>query len=169
MPECALRHDTHRLRHAAVFLLSLSVACLPQFNDTAAPEDASCEAGSCPIDACADGDVQCCIAAHGRGLDADAAATLAESCVDPYCDAGQYLSEAAAVCIAQVYGLEPGVDHCGAGFEPADATGAAFEFQVHNVTNHECVDGGWWFSRGQILWIDAISGELNGEGSYIDD
>ncbi len=121
----------------------------------------------CPVDECASScdesaGVACCIAAHGRGLDKPATAALAAGCEGAACDARQYLSDATAVCIAQVYGLSPGIGACSADLQ--GCCGAEYEWQVDNTTRGSCGDSSVGFADGDVVWIDAITGAKPGQG-----
>lgn len=74
----------------------------------------------CPIDECALGctsikeGTACCLDAYGMGnFDEENLELLARGCTGDYCDQEQYISPAAAMCIAQVNGLGSGLGWCG--------------------------------------------------------
>ena len=118
------------------------------------PETPTCTAHAC---AAQDGDagIACCLASEGRGLDGDAAQELARAC-DPErmsCDPGDYVSEAAAVCIAQVAGLATGNGSCGGHFSVDGAEGAA-RWMILNELGPNC-------SEGDCVELDAVTGAFD--------
>jgi hypothetical protein len=147
-------------KHLAALLL---VGCgLP-------PTDPSVDAsGECPLDPCAwtgvdtAAGIACCIDAHGRGLTGDAAEALAAGCQGAACDPSLYLSEEAAVCAAQVCGLSSGLGTCGGEFQLTEGGGS---WTVYNV-EEDCPPGANLCGGGDVVQIDARSGECQGTGSW---
>jgi hypothetical protein len=121
----------------------------------------------CPIDPCADlpseaDGIACCVERHGYGLDDEYDRDrLADRCVGDECDDARYISEAAAVCAAQVCGLASGVGVCAGSFEFGHGEGW---WIVMNVTE-EC-DGNLC-GGGDIVQVDAATGTCDGFGSWM--
>lgn len=145
----------------------------PKPCDTASTCDGqeTCATGSCEIDACVESTsveeaVDCCIAAHGYGLEEADVERLESSCVGDACRPDQYLSSASALCIAQVHGLQAGIGDCAASFVEVGADGTSFAWWVFNV--HEQTCSGDPLS-GDFIVIDAVSGSMTSSGSYSDD
>lgn len=118
------------------------------------PETPTCSLHACATQA-GDAGISCCLAAEGRGLDGDAAAELATDC-DPEmmsCDPGDYVSKAAAVCIAQVAGLASGSGSCGGHFSVNGVEGAAW-WMILNEREPNC-------SSGDCVQLDAVTGAFD--------
>lgn len=142
--------------------------------DDAEPAECGPEGESqeqCPVDECAaacstvESGTGCCIDAHGWGLDGDDLDRLLAACSGDDCDPGIYISAEAALCVAQVNGLEPGIGWCGGYFDFVDG-GAWY---IRNTTYEGCP--GDPTLEGDGLRIDARSGEVTGEfqnSSYVE-
>ena len=119
-----------------------------------------CEADPCAVD-CQTHEVgvQCCISRHGRGLAGRAAGTLSESCEGRACDADRHISEEAATCVAQVYGLPTGIGWCGAAFA---GQGSEYVWIAINTESETDCDSGsrYFFRSGQAMRLDSQSGAL---------
>lgn len=117
------------------------------------------ETPTCTLHACAaqagDAGISCCLAAEGRGLDEDAAADLADGCNPETmsCDPEDYVSRAAAACIAQVAGLESGSGGCGGHFSVNGVEGAAW-WMILNEHGPDC-------STGDCVQLDAVTGAFD--------
>ena len=131
-----------------------------------APQEATEE---CPISDCAatcatrtEG-VDCCIQTHGYGLEDVYYEHLVKVCEgEEECDRDRYLSEAAALCIAQVHGL----GWCGGGFFEGDED---FIWSIINTLyESECAEAGMLgHNEGDRMTIDAVTGEVSGTSSII--
>lgn len=115
------------------------------------PASPTCSLHACAAEAGEDG-ITCCIEAERRGLDDEAAADLARSCdaATMSCDPADYISEAAAVCIAQVAGLEVGAGSCWGSLQVHAADG-----QVGWLVQSESLPN---CSTGHCLEVDAATG-----------
>ncbi len=118
----------------------------------------------CPIDACASGcssvesGIACCAEAHGYGnFDDYNLERLTGACAGADCNEDLYLSPPAALCAAQVHGLESGIGWCGSTFE---FVGHAATWMGINTGLNECVDGREFGDVGyDMIHIDARTGE----------
>lgn len=123
--------------------------------------------GECQLDDCADscGDADaataCCVDSHGWGLTSAEADLFLRECGGSFCDSSAYLSSGAAVCIAQVHGLSPGIGDCAAILWLTDS-GA--KWTVWNVVERTCPDSGFGHSEGVVITVDAVTGEYLGLG-----
>ena len=117
-----------------------------------------CATPTCTLHPCAtqaggaDDGVACCIAAEGRGLDEQSAATLARDCNPETmsCDPDDYLSQAAAICVAQGAGLAAGGGFCVGLFQVNGDEGRAW-WVVMNQHVDDC-------ASGDCLEVDAVTG-----------
>lgn len=144
-------------------LLTIQLFLLAGCQERRDPGDA---AATCELDACVDaGDdgLGCCIDAHGYGLeDTDDLEHLAANCQGDECDETGYISESAAICIAQTCGLLPGIGSCGASFQ-LGSSGPSWLVENHTQS---CADGGNLCGGGQTMGIDAVTGECGAIGSW---
>lgn len=171
MPGLSRRGGAPRLFLAAIALTGSSWAesCTTRSGSTTetgwwneeCPETPTCTLHSCATqgDAGADAGIACCIAAEGRGLDEKAAADLARACnpATMSCDPDDYVSEAAAVCIAQVAGLAAGEGLCGGHLWVNGEEGTAW-WLVENMHTPNC-------SSGDCLEVDAVTGGFDAGSS----
>lgn len=117
----------------------------------------------CPIDPCAEGcedvseAVRCCVSSHGYGITEEQGAIVLNGCEGEVCDLSQYLSDAAARCIAQAYGMEPGVSYCYARVVD-QASGVVWD--VWNIQQETCTAEDYRFATGAEYYLDAHTGEL---------
>jgi hypothetical protein len=145
-------------RHPSLVVAVLLGACAAGGDRSAGGWNPECPATpTCTLHACAaeageDG-IVCCIEAEGRGLDEEAAADLARSCdADTIsCDPADYISEAAAVCIAQVAGLQAGAGSCWGSLQ-VHATDGQAGWLVQSESLPNC-------STGHCLEVDAATGD----------
>lgn len=127
---------------------------------------------TCPLDQCAadcppaEEAIACCAAAHGNGdFDAANLARLQEGCAAADCDPEQYLSPAAALCIAQAQGLAAGLGWCGATFDFEDGNPS---WTVRSQTLNNCREGLDFADVGyDAIQLDARSGALKARGDQI--
>lgn len=156
-------------------MLFLLLACASTGADTASAETcpvSSSEVGACPLDACAQDcptaevGVACCVAAHGYGnFDAVNLDRLNAACEADECDPAPYLSPAAALCVAQVHRLEPGIGWCGASF---DISARGPQWTSRSTTLDTCEGGAGFGDVGyDAVQIDAISGAFSAEWQEI--
>jgi hypothetical protein len=123
-------------------------------------------AEGCPIDPCVAectskaAAIACCVDAHGRGLEGQSLDRLAYDCVGEACDPDRYLSEDAAICVAEAHGMESGIGACGSMFMSRTWT-------VINQTWDGCPDSPQ--ARGQAVHIDGVTGELIDTGVVVAD
>lgn len=149
--------------------LLLLAACSGAGQDSG-PE--GCTPGTCTLDPCAEltptaSAIECCITNHGRGLEGEAASDLARLCSGEACASEQYLSEEAARCAAQAYGLALGEGGCLASFRE-NGDDNTFVWVVENVTEQTCSSGIWIGRSGDTVTVGALAGELVSEGAYAD-
>lgn len=149
-----------------MILLISSFACRPACGPTKVVDDAACPVSACATE-CNDleSGSACCIETFGRGL-GDQIETLTVECEGESCDPALYISEEAAVCIAQVHGMSQGINDCAAAFQ-YDRTEVS-RWLAANELEREC-SGGMGWSSGDIFLIDARSGEFMGIGSVESD
>lgn len=142
-------------------LLFLTFSCGVE-GDVCGPEGPSEQ--WCPIDACAascesvEAGTSCCLDAHGYGLSETSLERLLDDCVGDACDPEDYVSDAAALCIAQVNGLGSGVGWCGAGLVYNDADDV--HWYVRNTTEGGCASGDP-HTVGDTLTVNARTGEAS--------
>jgi hypothetical protein len=127
---------------------------------------------ACPISSCATecsseaAAIECCVEGHGRGLSDDALEDLNENCTGDACEDSIYMSEAAALCLAQYNGLESGVDVCRAKLRLPEEEPALWE--VWNTIRDQCTNGSS-SEENEIKLIDALAGKLIAEGTSYSD
>ncbi len=145
-----------------VVILALH-ACGTTGRDPATTEAPACEFDSCAETPSEPDGLACCIDAHGYGIeDADNLERLATSCQAEECDAGRYLSAAAAVCIAQSCGLPLGIGSCYARFEFGSS---GPRWAVDNET--EICDDDHLCGGGDILRVQAETGACSEIGAWL--
>ena len=116
----------------------------------------------CVIDSCAidclsiEASIDCCIETHGFGLEGDNLQRLLDDCTGDDCDPHLYISAEAALCVAQVHGLESGVGWCGGWFQ----SGSPANWMVSNRTYDGCAVGDPEMASitGDGIQIDARTG-----------
>ncbi|MES2638722.1 MAG: hypothetical protein V4850_04550 [Myxococcota bacterium] len=158
------------MRILSLILLS---ACLAEPPADTGPADEACTLAeadgteACPVDSCADGcasveeGVACCVAAHGHGDPGEVTLERTMYCGTPETyDPSDYLSEAAARCAAQVYGLPAGVGDCYATLVVCDG-GARADWYVQSVREQRCGS-----ATHDGLAVDARLGTV--ESGYIE-
>jgi hypothetical protein len=149
-----------------VFLLWSCTAFQSPTDDSGARECgplSSSEEG-CLIDVCAstctsvESGIACCVESYGHGgFDDSNLERLLGGCSGDGCDQDLYLSPQAALCAAQVHGLESGIGWCGLTFE---FLGDEATWIGVNTYVNECADGGDSGDVGyNFLQIDARTGE----------
>lgn len=156
----------HTVKAVAFLLLS---SCAASQTDTGDDLDqcgpTSLAEEGCPIDPCAAecssvaSGISCCVEAYGRGnFDDFNLERLMDACSGSDCDPDLYLSPDAALCVAQVYGLESGIGWCGSSFDIVrdDAVWDALSTYLD-----ECADGDDDLGDvgHDLIRIDARTGE----------
>lgn len=150
-------------------------SCEPGFCKPDCTEFPEAEAGTCPIDDCVEAGseesgIACCLERYGYGLDEDNTARLMETCVGDACNQELYVSDATALCIAQVYGLGSGLGSCSTGFVTVEAEGTTYNWWVENVHSYVCAgrpESGE--ESGDLIILDALDGTLLSSGQYTND
>jgi hypothetical protein len=99
----------------------------------------------------------CGVDANGLGnFDAYNLDRLTSDCSGADCDPGQYLGPEAALCIAQVHGLESGIRVCGSTFEFSRAEA---RWTNWNTVVYGCADGRETADVGyDVIQLDARTG-----------
>ncbi|MDO9280269.1 MAG: hypothetical protein Q7U06_00030 [Pseudomonadota bacterium] len=148
------------------FLLLLLSACVAETPADTAPAEACTLAEAagteaCPVDTCADAcasveaGVACCVAAHGYGDPGAVSLERTSYCATPETyDPSDYLSEAAARCAAQVYGLPAGLGECYATLVVCDG-GARADWYVQSRREEGC-----GYATYDGLVVDAVEGTV---------
>lgn len=144
-------------------LLIFALACGPPCGPTKVVDNAECPVSDCALE-CTDerSGTSCCVDEFGRGLSSDQLERLTSDCEGEACDASLYISDDAAVCIAQVNGLDQGIGACGATFWYGSTDPSVWT--VRNKLTTDCSDGMGW-SSGELFVIHATTGEFMGIGS----
>jgi len=131
--------------------------------------DTPASAPTCELDSCvgtAEGEGEglvCCIAAHGYGIeDPNDLERLAARCTGEECDDTRYISEAAAMCVAQTCGLSQGIAGCNAWFQ-LGSSGASWVVENHT---ENCDGGGNLCGGGDFMVVDAETGECGEVGAW---
>lgn len=145
-----------------LLLLAPEPACHSPAGNCGAVERGNDE---CPVDDCAEScqsiesGVACCIDHHGYGLDARDAEEVALSCTGEACSPDWHLTSQAAVCIAQVDGLDQGVGWCGAALV---GEGDRWRWAVTNTTFETTCepDDMYFFTSGTMVAVDSHTGAV---------
>lgn len=119
----------------------------------------------CPVLTCAVQDecssieaaTDCCIETFGYGLEGRDLDNLTEDCDGEDCDPASYISEQAAICIAQAHGLEAGVGWCGGAFVNSNPDFSWFV--INTVEETECSEDGYGHTIGYEIAFNAKTGE----------
>jgi len=149
---------------ATVVIFMVALGCSELEEETCGIPPSSNE--ECPVSSCAENcddrvlGVLCCLDQFGYGLDHEDETILMEDCQGGTCDANKHISERAALCIAQVHGLESGVGWCGGAFANSNPF---FRWSVINTTyESECTpDSEYFHKSSDLMYVDSLTGVVS--------